>query len=413
MSGVNTNTDTSSAGASGEPAAGGTNGQGTTSFDELDALTSNDGGSSRYEDKDTPRIKRRGGADDEAADDGEKKSKSKASKEKNTDESADDDKSQDKKVAAEKDGKEKTAEEKAKIAKAIKLKNGDADLEVPADAKVTVKIGGKDEEFTVQELLNEFSGKTDWSRKYTALDTERKTFQAERQELQTGINSLFELAVTQSKPLDAIQMLTEMLGGDGVKQVTELRSRMLKEFEEYAKLSPEDKKIQEANERAELLEARERRRQDAEKRKSEETKFVERIQAVKTKHKMDDGRYEEIETALKKAGNIPKEDLTPELIGAVNDRWIQMDSVDEIVSDLGFEGDKLTEVKNALLNEWQRDRELTKDQVKKIAQAVFGGKSKGKSPMQKKLERNHGSVNTDTNTSRRKIEEPITFDDLD
>lgn len=412
--GVNQNTDTTSGGEHGEKIErSGSSGEGTVSFDELESLLGGKSSSSRHEDADTPKIKKRGGDDDkpEGKVSGQKKAKNERVEDDEDGAQDPDDKSQ---KAGEGKGKDKEAEAAAaasKNVKTIKIKNGDQDLDLRADSKITVKVAGKDEQVTVQELMNEFSGKTDWSRKYTELDTERKTFHAERQELQTGIDDLFRLCVTESKPLEAVQMLTEMLGGDGVKQVMEMRKQLLAQAEEYAKLTPEQREIREAKERADLLDAKIRRRDAQDKRKSEETKLADQIADVKAKNNMDDARYEEIRSSLKKAGNIPEAELTPELIGAVHVRWNQMDAVDEITGELKLEGDSLEKAKNALLTEWGKDKSLSKDQIRKIALMVFG-KGKGKSPMQKKLEKS-GSANTDTSASRRKLEEPTFFDDLD
>lgn len=415
MSEINQNTETSTPESSGEAIVrSGSSGEGTVSFDELEALT---GGKakSRHEDTDTPKIKKRGGPDDEPEGKvgGKKKKAEAADEEGDADQDAEADASKTKvaKVDERTDAEKEAAAAASKNVKAYKIKNGDADLDLRADAKIPVKVDGKDTLVTLEELRTEFSGKTDWSRKYTALDTERKAFQSERTELQSGIDQLFDVCVKQSKPLDAIQMLTEMLGGDGVKQIVELRKTMLAQFEEYAKLSPEQREIRAAQEERDLLRSKIDRQQKTEARKSEETKFAARLAEIKTKHKMDDARYEEIQTALKKTGNIPEAELTPELIGHVSDRWIQMDSVDEITAELKLEGEALTSAKNALLAEWGKDKTLTKNQVKAIAQNVFGGK-KGKSLMQKKLEKSGGS-NTDTSSSKRKVDEPIFFDDLD
>ncbi len=405
--GVNQNTDTTSGPAHGEPIErSGSSGEGTVSFDELEALTGGKAKSHRHEDTDTPKIKKRGGDDDKP--EGKVGGKKKADRSEDEDSDDLDDKTQ---KASEVIPKEKEAEAAAKNVKAFKIKNGDADLDLRSDAKLVVKVDGKDEQVTVQDLMNNYSGKTDWTKKYTQLDTERKSFQAERQELQSGIDQLFDVCVKQSKPLDAIQMLTEMLGGDGVKQVVELRKQMLAQFEEYAKLSPEQREIREAKERADLLESKMKRREATDARKSEEAKLAQKIADVKTKHKMDDARYDEIRETLKKSGNIPEAELTPEIIGAVSDRWHQMDDVEDITTELKLEGDALTNAKNALLAEWGKDKSLTKAQVRAIAQQVFGGK-KSKSPMQRKLEKS-GTANTDTSTSKRRLDEPTFFDDLD
>lgn len=404
MSEINQNTDTMNLESSGEPIVrSGSSSESIASFDELESIMGGKAKHQRHEDADTPKIKKRGGDDDEP--EGKVASKKKAEKvvEDETDEPQP-------KKPLEDDGKQDQSAA-AKNVKTIKIKNGETDLELRSDSKIPVKVAGKEELVSLEELRSDYSGRTDWTKKYTALDTERKTFHAERQELQSGIDQLYDVCVTQNKPLEAIQMLTEMLGGDGVKQILNLREQMLAQFDEYSRLTPEQRKIRESEEKAELLESKLKRRELQDQRKSEQTKLAERISDVKTKTKMDDARYEEIETSLKKAGNIPDNEITPELIGNVHTRWVQMDDVDDITAELKLEGETLEKARNALLSEWNKDKSLTKAQIKAIAQTVFGSQ-KGKSPMQRKLEKNSGS-NTDTSATRRKLEEPTFFDDLE
>jgi len=196
------------------------------SFDQLEAITDSKGKPHQDE---VPKARSAIQKKDENGDDIEKKAK-KQDKELDDDEPPKVDKT---KV---KDGEEDPDAPKIKT---LKMKNGDEDLEVPSGAKIKVKVAGKEEDVDLQTLVNEYSGKTNWGRKFQELDTERKTFQAERQDLQSGIDELFDLAVTKNQPMDAVQMLSEMLGGDGIKTVTDLRERMFKEFEEYSKLTPE------------------------------------------------------------------------------------------------------------------------------------------------------------------------------
>lgn len=369
-----------------------------TSFDDLDALTTGSKDFKPHSD-DVPKAKSQKERKDNEHED-EKPAKKAEPKEDDQDQ---------KKVESK--GEKKEADADAPKVKTVKFKNGDADLEVPAEAKVTVKVNGKDEIVDVQTLVNEYSGKTNWGRKYQELDTERKTFQAERQELQSGIDELFDLAVTQNKPMDAVQLLSDMLGGDGIKTVTELRQKMFKAFEEEMKLTPEQREIRKAQEERDLLKAKLSRQNALDAKKSEQTSLAKRVDEIKTKYGMDDARFSEIYQTLKKAGNVKPEELTPELIGQVHERWTQMDQVDEVVAELALEGESATSAKNALLKEWAIDKSLTKAQVKAIAAQVFGGKKQG-SKLADKIKRNGQAHGAPVNTAKTK-HEPITFDDLE
>lgn len=375
-----------------------------TSFDQLEAFTESSKDFKPHSD-DVPKAKSQKERKENDFDD--EKPDKKAKKSDQSDKDPEDDKVEDKSKSKDKhDNKDVEAPK----GKSIKFKNGDADLEIPSDAKVSVKIAGKDELVDVQTLVNEYSGKTNWGRKYQELDTERKAFQTERQDLQSGIDELFDLAVTQNKPMDAVQLLSDMLGGDGVKTVTELRQKMYKAFEEEMKLTPEQREIRQAQEERDLLKAKIARQGALDAKKSEQTSLAKRVDDIKTKYGMDDVRFKEIYDTLKKSGSIKPEELTPELIGQVHERWTQMDQVDEVVAEIELAGEVATSAKNALLKEWSLDKSLTKAQIKSIAMQVFGGK-KPASKLADKIKRN-GQAQGMTNTAKPKTE-AITFDDLE
>jgi hypothetical protein len=93
---------------------------------------------------------------------------------------------------------EKRKADEAKAAKGqpkpYRVKLGDKDVDLPADTKLQVTVDGKPAEVSLSDLASEFAGKTNWGKKYQELDTERKTFQAERQDLQTGVDKLVNLS---------------------------------------------------------------------------------------------------------------------------------------------------------------------------------------------------------------------------
>ncbi len=255
------------------------------------------------------------------------------------------------KTKGQKESSDDKAKPKTKNFK-VKVKVGDEDKEIdlPANTTFEVKVGGKAEQVDLQTALNEYSGKTDWSRKYQTLDTERKSFEGERRELQSAIDTLHDLAITQKKPTDAITYLADLLGGDGVKVVKEMQAQMFKAFEELSKLTPEERRVRDAEERAAVAEGRISSQEKIRSQKAEQEAVTKRVEDIKTKHNMTDERFGEIYKTLK--ATVPAEELTPELIGEVHQRWLQMDDVDTIVGELKPEGD-LVKVKTALLDEWK------------------------------------------------------------
>lgn len=375
------------------------------SFDELEAMT--DTKAPRHEDKvSKPKsAKRKGSEDDEHYENEDTSGK----KVEDPDESLDDD---DKQKVEDKNKKAADKNKEPGKAKVHKFKSGDADLDVPGDAKVTVAVNGKNEIVDVQELINNYSGKQNFGRLAQELDTEKKSFHAERQALQTSVDDLYNLCVKENKPMDAVAHLTDLLGGNGAEVVKKMQAEMRKVFEEWSKLSPEERRIRETQEESELYKAKLARRDNADAKRNESAKIATRVQDVKTKYKISDAEFAEVYDTLKKGGQIKSDDLTPELIGEVHQNWQRMDRVDEIVAELGFDTEVAAKATKQLMNEWSKDKTLTKAQIKAIAESVFGKSSKkSASKLSDKLRRSGAEPKANADAEKHK-NEPITFDDL-
>lgn len=100
--------------------------------------------------------------------------------------------------------------------KALKFKVGPRgkEIEIPLDAKVTLPINGKDEEFTIEELKQQVSGKVDWSRKYTELDKERQMFDADRKQTEQDLSSILTKAYQDKDPAGAILEMAQIANLD-------------------------------------------------------------------------------------------------------------------------------------------------------------------------------------------------------
>jgi hypothetical protein len=102
------------------------------------------------------------------------------------------------------------------------MRMGDELFNVNSDATFKVKVDGKTTEVPVQELINNYSGKTAWDKKFTELGKEKKTLEfektsltKEKEVLKTHIkNAIAPLKNKEANPLDSLMYLVEMTGED-------------------------------------------------------------------------------------------------------------------------------------------------------------------------------------------------------
>lgn len=119
---------------------------------------------------------------------------------------------------------EETAEEKSEKAEAKKLKirMSDGLYGIESDAKVRVKIDGTFEEVPVQELINNYSGKVAYDKKFSEVglknkEAEQKIQQAtQREQFLNGVVAevTSHLSDKMKNPLDALNFIVEKSGMD-------------------------------------------------------------------------------------------------------------------------------------------------------------------------------------------------------
>ena len=104
----------------------------------------------------------------------------------------------------------------------LRMKMGDDTYNVTSDATFKVKVDGKVEEVPVQELINNYSGKTAWDKKFTEIGKEKKTLEFEKAKVVEQTNTLRNhvakalepLKQKDGNPLDSLLYLVEMSGED-------------------------------------------------------------------------------------------------------------------------------------------------------------------------------------------------------
>lgn len=410
MSEINENT----AGADSTTKIEQTSSSGMVSFDDLEAITDNK--SSRHSDQVAPPKSKKGGEVDE--NDGDDAKKINADEKKSA-KDAKSDKENDDKNADEKATDESKDAVQAGKPKLYKYKSGDKDLEIADDSKFAVPVAGKNEEVSFKELVSNYSGKVNFGRIATDLDKREKTIQSERKDIDDVngyVNEIYTLAHTQDKPWEAIQYLSELMGGDGVKLVKDMQAKTFAWAEKMMKLTPEQRDAESAKWESDILKAKIARRDATDVKKRDSETFATRVDGVKTKHKIDDARFTQVYNHYKKMvvdGKLKSEALSPEFIGEMSDRWNREDTILDVVKGLNLEDQAANAAALELFNEWEKDTSLTKAQIQNIASSVFGAKKPASNKLKEKMERN-GHVNADTSRAAKKpVSEAISFDDLD
>jgi len=308
-----------------------------------------------------------------------------------------DDKSESKKAA-----KEVEAEQQAQKIKTLKLKNGDTDLEISEEA-IVVNV-------PVKDLLSNYSGKTEWTKRFNELHNERTQFYTERDTLQGRINEFYRLSVEEKSPRVAIDFLADAMGADPQEVWANLIGPVKEAMKNAPNLSPEEIAAQEREEELAYYKRREEMRKSESQKAAEKQSLLSRIEETQTKYGMTPQQfkqsYDEMIAEAKRSG-VDESTLTPEHVGQYYQILDRRQKVGGFVAETWKDSEKAPEIEKQLYDTWQRNPEFTIEDLKDIAIEVFGAP---KSKAAKVAERVRETQKTTRKVSPQ--HEPLSWEEL-
>lgn len=144
--------------------------------------------------------------------------------------------------------KEEIKEEPAEEVKKLSAKFGDDSIDIPADAVLKHTVDGEEVEVTVQELLNNFSGKEAWDKKFTELGQDKREFSIEKNNYEVEKNDLvgkvnhFVESVSKQDVKGALEGLGKITGANPIDLRRDFLQLMSNEARAYFQLEPEAQK---------------------------------------------------------------------------------------------------------------------------------------------------------------------------
>lgn len=267
-------------------------------------------------------------------------------------------------------------------AKKLRLKIGDEYHSVESNATVKVKIDGKNTEVPMQELINNYSGKVAYDKKFTEVgELKKQNIQREQQlrTRETQIDSLLAPIVATMKdplkdPTEALIFLADKLDKTGDLSAT-LEKRMLEaNLERLVELSSMSEAEQEAyfikkqNER--LLKSNEKRKlEEAEITKTNNLRS--HVDKIREAYGVTVDQYSEAFDELKSL--IPDSSLTHEQIADWASQKPHHLTVQQILAPYQDDLDE-TDYSGIVadFSRSLRDGKLTKEQIQKIVKSEYG-----------------------------------------
>jgi hypothetical protein len=215
------------------------------------------------------------------------------------------------------------AEQKAvvKEIKRLQALYGDDKYDIPVDAKLKHKVDNEEVELSMQDLLNNYSGKQSWDKKFTELDKERTTHKKELE----YVNQYVAEFARRSKedPVAAFEFLAEFAGADPLEFRKNLRTQFVSKWGDYLQLDEASRRqidMQEENEYFRKKYENQIQRERAEQGRMQlEAQFAE----VEKSHNISKERRSELEKDLRELGNV--QSITPEMVVSLHQAYERQD----------------------------------------------------------------------------------------
>ena len=171
------------------------------------------------------------------------------------------------------EAKSEETEETIEEIKKLIAKHGDKELEIAANAIFKHKVDGEEVDVELQELLNNYSGKVSYDKKFQEFSNERKDFtdykndyDAQIEQINGYINN-FANKIQQKDALGALEYFAEFAGMKPHDFRRELLNQITPEIQRRSQLSPEQMQAEELQAQNEYLQ---HQQESAQQRYSEE-----------------------------------------------------------------------------------------------------------------------------------------------
>ena len=282
-------------------------------------------------------------------------------------ESKDKEEKEDQKKETKESVKEKIAKEKSN-AKLYKVKIGDKDVEVGADGKLSINVGGKDQEVTVQDLINSYHGSQEIHRRMTKIDLDRKSFESERKSFETVLSKINDL-YRQDKPTDLLNFLVQEAGLDPDMYKLNLYEKLAPEIEEWNALTPEEKqyrKLQLENQALKRQQETVSKKQDSEKSYRE---IESKVQKIQNDYGLSNEAFFGLYQELVQKG-VNENSITPEMVANYADHKTLTEFLGKKVQELAPKYEGSEELVSALMDELSTNNALDIDDIDDLIKSI-------------------------------------------
>ena len=273
----------------------------------------------------------------------------------------------------------------------VETTNKGLDLKEYKDKTISIPVDGKEEEVSVQELVNNYNGKVAWDKRFSELDRERKHYKAEVEEVNSYVNTFKSKLQGEEGALAAMEYLGELTGMAPYTIKEKLVASLTPVIQERSQMSAYELQSQFLKEQNDYL----KKQNESEVTLSESRKAQQALQTqisqLQEAHGISESEWDQALSTLVEHPQIDKSRLTPEVVT----EFIKEERADNFalsafnelkVDDSTVDSDAIV---TTLREVYLRNPDFTKEDLQEIAKASFkqATKTKAEENLAKKIEK--------------------------
>lgn len=271
-----------------------------------------------------------------------------------------------------------------KESKKIRMRMADGELyNIDSDSTLKVKVDGEMVDVPVQELLNNYSGKTAWDKKFTEIGKEKKLIETERNTLTKQKDQLLNhlqqaLGPIKDKtknPIDSLLYLVEMSGEDPYAAYRRIMEANLEELGSLMDMSEVERELHFHKKKDELHSNVNKKRQEKQQKEQVFNQTVQKVDALRQSRNITEDQFVDASEELEEIYKNSKLDVNSITDEAIVDYASLKPHIATVTKLIGPYEDNISESKYgdvvAELSRYLRDGKADEATVAKILKRNF------------------------------------------
>ena len=245
-------------------------------------------------------------------------------------------------------------------------RNDDA-YEVPVDAMFKAKVDGEERDVSLQDLLKDFSGREKWEPAFNELAQEKKEFKVEKDQIEGYVNT-FRTKLEQGSRSDALEYFAKMAGQDALEFRKSLREDIIRDYNEFMQMSPEQKEMFERTEKLDYQERQQASKQEEIDNEQTQYETQKTLSQLRDKLGVSEDR---LDSYIDTLSNSYEGIVTPEVVEQYHEIETSYDTADTVLRSYDEKLLENEKVVDKVAEISQQNPDFTESDWKEVLESVF------------------------------------------